>query len=128
MPDYKELYLTLFDATEKAIRELIAAQQKCEELCLRTPLQEPVLLPFPQEPEEKQPKAYKRKSPQESSCGLFGGELGIRTLGRFYPTRNFESCAEKALAEQGGSELVSLSPDFRRRQAVFERSKPEKWL
>lgn len=53
MPDYKELYLTLFDATEKAIRELIAAQQKCEELCLRTPLQEPVLLPFPQEPEEK---------------------------------------------------------------------------
>ena len=58
MPDYKELYLTLFDATEKAIRELIAAQQKCEELCLRTPLQEPVLLPFPQEPEEKQPKAY----------------------------------------------------------------------
>ncbi len=53
MPDYKELYLTLFDATEKAIRELIAAQQKCEELCLRTPLQEPVLLHFPQEPEEK---------------------------------------------------------------------------
>ena len=53
MPDYKELYLTLFDATEKAIRELIAAHQKCEDLCLRTPLQEPVLLPFPQEPEEK---------------------------------------------------------------------------
>ena len=39
----------------------------------------------------------------------------------------FESCAEKALAEQGGSELVSLSPDFRRCQAVFKRSSPKKW-
>ena len=40
----------------------------------------------------------------------------------------FESCAEKALAEQGGSKLVSLSPDFRRRQAVFKGPKSEKWL
>lgn len=38
-----------------------------------------------------------------------------------------ESCAEKALAEQGRSELVSLSPIFRRYQAVFEEPKPEKW-
>lgn len=42
-------------------------------------------------------------------------------------TTDFESCAEKALAEQGGSELVSLSPIFRRYQAVFEEPKPEKW-
>ena len=53
MPDYKELYLTLFDATEKAIRELIAAQQKCEELCLHPPSNESVLLPFPKEPVKK---------------------------------------------------------------------------
>lgn len=32
MPDYKQLYLTLLDATEKAINELISAQRSCEEL------------------------------------------------------------------------------------------------
>jgi len=31
MPDYKEMYLTLFRATEDAINRLIAAQQLCEE-------------------------------------------------------------------------------------------------
>lgn len=31
-PDYKQMYLTLFDATEKAVNLLIQAQQKCEEL------------------------------------------------------------------------------------------------
>ena len=44
-----------------------------------------------------------------------------------FPQTDFESCAEKALAEQGGSEMVSLSPIFRRCQAVFEEPKPEKW-
>ena len=34
MPDYKQLYVTLMQSTEKAIRELIAAQQTCEELYL----------------------------------------------------------------------------------------------
>lgn len=53
MPDYKEMYLTLFDATEKAICELIAAQQKCEEMCLHTPFKEPILLPFQKEPEDQ---------------------------------------------------------------------------
>ena len=33
-PDYKELYLTLFRATERAINTLIEAQQRCEELYL----------------------------------------------------------------------------------------------
>lgn len=70
MPDYKELYLTLFDATEKAIRELIAAQQKCEELCLRTPLQEPVLLPFPQEPEENNRNHTKGKARRNLPAGF----------------------------------------------------------
>lgn len=32
MPDYKEMYLKLFRATESAISCLIAAQQECEEL------------------------------------------------------------------------------------------------
>lgn len=32
MPDYKELYLTLFRASNEAIELLISAQQKCEEL------------------------------------------------------------------------------------------------
>ena len=32
MADYKKMYLTLLSATEKAINELIAAQQECEEL------------------------------------------------------------------------------------------------
>ena len=31
MTDYKELYLTLIRATEKAINILIEAQQECEE-------------------------------------------------------------------------------------------------
>ena len=37
MPDYKEMYLSLFRATEKAINLLIAAQQECEELYLSAP-------------------------------------------------------------------------------------------
>jgi hypothetical protein len=32
MADYKEMYLTLLDATEKAMGILIEAQQKCEEI------------------------------------------------------------------------------------------------
>lgn len=32
MPDYKQMYLTLFRATEQAINTLIQAQQECEEL------------------------------------------------------------------------------------------------
>ena len=34
MPDYKEMYLVLFRASEKAVNDLIAAQRRCEELCL----------------------------------------------------------------------------------------------
>ena len=32
MADYKQRYLTLLDATEKAINELIEAQRKCEDM------------------------------------------------------------------------------------------------
>ena len=57
-----------------------------------------------------------------------GGDGGIRTHVPISGQNDFESCAEKALAEQAGPELVSLSPDFWRRQAVFEGPNPEKWL
>ena len=32
VPDYKEMYLKLFRASEEAVDLLIAAQQECEEL------------------------------------------------------------------------------------------------
>lgn len=32
MPDYKEMYLKLFRASEQAISTLIAAQRECEEM------------------------------------------------------------------------------------------------
>ena len=35
MADYKEMYLIMMRATEKAIRILIEAQQQCEELYLQ---------------------------------------------------------------------------------------------
>ncbi len=44
MSDYKEMYLTLFRATEKAISILIDAQQKCEEMYINAPKTELVLL------------------------------------------------------------------------------------
>lgn len=37
MADYKEMYLALFRATEKAIETLVAAQQACEEMYLSSP-------------------------------------------------------------------------------------------
>ena len=44
MPDYKELYLTMFRAAEEAVNILIAAQRKCEELYVDTPDPSPVPL------------------------------------------------------------------------------------
>lgn len=37
MADYKEMYLTLFRATEKAIEALVTAQQVCEEMYISSP-------------------------------------------------------------------------------------------
>ena len=50
MPDYKAMYLSLFQATEQGIDRLIAAQRECEELYLTAP--DEVLTLRPQEPEE----------------------------------------------------------------------------
>lgn len=33
MPNYKEVYLKMFQASEKALNIIVAAQQECEELC-----------------------------------------------------------------------------------------------
>ena len=53
MPDYKEMYLTLFRATEQAVDTLVAAQQACEELYINGRDGEVTLLPQ----EEKPPAA-----------------------------------------------------------------------
>lgn len=37
MPDYKEMYLKLFRASEQAISTLIQAQRECEELYISQP-------------------------------------------------------------------------------------------
>ena len=37
MPDYKKMYLKLFQATEQAINTLIEAQRECEELYISEP-------------------------------------------------------------------------------------------
>jgi hypothetical protein len=37
MPDYKEMYLKMFLASEKALDILIRAQQECEELYIENP-------------------------------------------------------------------------------------------
>ncbi|WP_312159983.1 hypothetical protein [Oscillibacter sp.] len=51
MADYKELYLKLFQASEEAIKLLIAAQQACEELYINPPEMELKILPSPSETE-----------------------------------------------------------------------------
>ena len=53
MPDYREMYLTLFRATEHAINTLIAAQQECEELYIKAPQGDLIILSNSQDREEK---------------------------------------------------------------------------
>ena len=48
MPDYKEMYLTLFRATERAINTLIEAQRECEEMFMSEPESELKLMRFPE--------------------------------------------------------------------------------
>ena len=47
MADYKEMYLTLFRATEQAINTLISAQRECEEMYLSMPDPDFKVLPMP---------------------------------------------------------------------------------
>ena len=43
MPDYKQMYLIMIQASEEAINLLIKAQQECEELYLLAPSRPPAL-------------------------------------------------------------------------------------
>ncbi len=45
MPDYKEMYLKLFRATEDAVACLIAAQRECEEMYISAPAPEISIFP-----------------------------------------------------------------------------------
>lgn len=60
MPDYKEMYLKLFRASEEAVNVLIAAQQECEELYISAP--EPglkvITLPEQGDGDEGKPKDH----------------------------------------------------------------------
>lgn len=47
MPDYKEMYFTLYCATEKAINTLIIAQQECEEMYCNNPKPNIQIVPEP---------------------------------------------------------------------------------
>ena len=53
MPDYKEMYLTLFRATEQAINLLIAAQQICEDMYVNASENNLSALPSTPDAEEK---------------------------------------------------------------------------
>ena len=48
MPDYKEMYLKLFRATEEAVNLLIDAQQACEERYNTAPEPELKIITMPQ--------------------------------------------------------------------------------
>lgn len=48
MPDYKEMYLKLFRATEEAVNLLIDAQQACEELYISAPEPQLKVVALPQ--------------------------------------------------------------------------------
>jgi len=47
MPDYKEMYLKLFRASEEAVNLLIAAQRECEEIYMNAPDPELKILTLP---------------------------------------------------------------------------------
>ena len=51
MPDYKKMYLRLFQATEDAINLLVEAQRECEEMFLTDETQQPIVLPKPDKTE-----------------------------------------------------------------------------
>ncbi len=53
MPDYKEMYLTLFRATEQAINTLIEAQRECEELYISEPETGLRVIPLPDRAEDE---------------------------------------------------------------------------
>lgn len=53
MPDYKEMYLKMFRATESAVNILIEAQRECEEMVLSAPEPDVTVLSFDGEKEKR---------------------------------------------------------------------------
>lgn len=53
MSNYKEMYLTLFRATEQAINTLNEAQRACEELYISEPETELRVVPLPDRTKEE---------------------------------------------------------------------------
>ncbi len=51
MPDYKEMYIKMFRASEEAINILTAAQRECEEMFISSPEIQIKLLPAEKEKE-----------------------------------------------------------------------------
>ena len=49
MPDYKEMYLKMFRASEQAVNILIKAQRECEELYISSPEPELQIIELPTE-------------------------------------------------------------------------------
>lgn len=60
MPDYKEMYLKLFRASEVAVNVLIAAQRECEELYVSAPEPELKVIKLPEQSggDEVKPKNH----------------------------------------------------------------------
>lgn len=56
MPDYKEMYLKMFRASEAAINILIEAQRECEEMFLSAPEPELTVLSFSGKEKERDGK------------------------------------------------------------------------
>ncbi len=56
MPDYKEMYLKMFRASEEAVNFLIRAQQECEELYISQPEPELKVVPSPSEKKKSEDK------------------------------------------------------------------------
>ena len=54
MPDYKEMYLKLFRASEQAVNIIIDAQRECEEMFLSAPEPGVTVLSFGEEHPKKE--------------------------------------------------------------------------
>lgn len=53
MPDYREMYLTMIRASEKAVSILVEAQRECEEMVLSAREPELIVLKSPKRDPEK---------------------------------------------------------------------------
>ncbi|HWR22423.1 MAG TPA: hypothetical protein VN366_03010 [Feifaniaceae bacterium] len=56
MPDFKEMYLKMFQASEQAISILNAVQRECEELYVSSPEPKLTMVPLPTENEKRMDK------------------------------------------------------------------------